>query len=63
MTEIKWLAIHNPENFEPMAKCPKCGRRPAQTAHVCPYNREINDDTETLCVCCDDCELECKDSI
>jgi len=27
--------------------------------HLCPYASEINDDHETLCTCCEDCEHEC----
>lgn len=42
-------------------KC-KCGKS-ATANHPCPYKSEINDDDETLCNCCDDCELECRDSI
>jgi hypothetical protein len=42
-------------------KCPsshKCGNE-ATEGHVCPYAAEINDDTETLCKCCDECVDEC----
>lgn len=28
--------------------------------HVCPFKDEINDDTETLCTCCEDCQYECR---
>lgn len=27
--------------------------------HTCPFKSEINDDTTTLCKCCDDCRSEC----
>ena len=36
---------------------------PAKEPHFCPYRREINDDSETLCDCCERCEDECRDDI
>ena len=27
--------------------------------HTCPYAEDINDDHETLCTCCADCQYEC----
>lgn len=32
---------------------------PAQAPGPCPYKSEINDDSETLCTCCEDCRHEC----
>ena len=36
----------------------KC-RCPSSEAHTCPYKAEINDDSITLCECCDNCAHEC----
>jgi hypothetical protein len=27
--------------------------------HTCPYQSEINDDNDSLCNCCSDCQYEC----
>lgn len=35
-----------------------CGN-PAEPLHSCPFKEEINDDSETLCNCCNDCRHEC----
>lgn len=35
----------------------------AQEPHTCPYLSDIEDDDETLCVCCERCENECYDDI
>lgn len=37
----------------------KCGVAYAEEAHPCPFAEEINDDSETLCSCCDDCANDC----
>ena len=39
--------------------CPRCGKRPAQPPHTCPYAEEIHGDRETLCECCEECEKQC----
>lgn len=39
------------------------GRNAANEAHTCPYAEEINDDHETLCTCCSECQRECADDI
>ena len=44
-------------------KCPNCKKGDAQQEHTCPYSVEINDDSETLCNCCIDCENECSGDI
>lgn len=31
--------------------------------HTCPYAKEINDNHEEFCTCCDDCTHECADDI
>ncbi len=38
-------------------KC-KCGEE-ANPPHTCPYAEEIGEDSETTCVCCDECTTEC----
>jgi hypothetical protein len=40
-------------------KCSRCKTNDAQKEHTCPYAEEINDDHETMCDCCSDCEHEC----
>ena len=42
-------------------KCPSsfdCGNA-AKEPSTCPFAEEINDDSESLCLCCDDCTQEC----
>lgn len=41
----------------------RCGQPGSTELHSCPYNREINDDPDTLCNCCPDCEGKCRDDI
>jgi hypothetical protein len=43
--------------------CEKCNVNEAQEEHICPYKAEINDDTETLCTCCEERKQECADDI
>ena len=43
--------------------CPLCDKAPAETAHLCPYAEDINDDHETLCRCCSNCTGDCADDI
>jgi hypothetical protein len=40
-------------------KCSRCEIDDAKSKHTCPSLEEINDDSETLCDCCSDCEHEC----
>ena len=42
-----------------MNKCERCKINDAEELHPCPYNEDINDDSETLCNCCADCQHEC----
>lgn len=44
-----------------MEKC-RCGAE-GKELHTCPYNEDINDDSETKCNCCDDCMQQCCDDI
>lgn len=40
-------------------KCQRCGKKPATDYHTCPYRSEINNDDETMCNCCEECQHEC----
>ena len=40
----------------------RCGNL-ATPPHQCPYSVEINDDFESLCTCCEDCQQNCMDDI
>ena len=44
-------------------KCQKCRKQPAVKLHTCPYDEDVNDDHETLCNCCEECEIDCGDEI
>jgi hypothetical protein len=35
----------------------------ASILHTCPFAEEINNDSESLCNCCDDCTHECAQNI
>ena len=58
----------DPRSFLPV-KCETCLRRKidpprlGRDPHPCPYQQEINDDSETLCNCCAECQAECADDI
>ena len=51
------------EVLPPQVLCERCHKGAAQSMHTCPYQEEINGDSDTLCDCCEDCEAECCDSI
>ena len=36
---------------------------PCEYLHTCPYRVEINDDNESLCNCCGECEGECAQDV
>lgn len=40
-------------------KCPKCDKNIALLPHTCPFSQDVYDDSDTKCVCCDDCIQEC----
>lgn len=44
-------------------KCQSCKKNPAGPEHTCPYQEEINDNTEAKCNCCRECSQECCDDI
>lgn len=35
-----------------------CGHEQTEP-HTCPYAEDVNNDSETLCTCCDACAQEC----
>ena len=39
--------------------CQRCESRKGRPLHTCPYQEDINDDKETLCNCCEQCEDMC----
>ena len=40
-------------------KCSICKINDAKSEHTCPYAEDINDDSDSLCNCCSNCEHEC----
>lgn len=40
-------------------KCQHCGKAVDGTKHSCPYQSDVNSDSEYQCNCCDDCAYEC----
>jgi hypothetical protein len=51
MTDLPIIDNKCPSNFD-------CGKA-ATEDHTCPYAEDINNDSESLCNCCDDCANEC----
>jgi len=39
--------------------CSRCGKKPAQEDHTCPFAEDIHGDKDFVCDCCADCEHEC----
>lgn len=39
--------------------CHGCHKNPAAPSHACPYKEDMDNDTETLCNCCDACRDQC----
>jgi hypothetical protein len=39
-------------------QCERCENE-AEELHTCPFQEDINDDSETLCNCCAACQHEC----
>lgn len=38
----------------------QCGHKDKrEPLHTCPYKKEINNDSESLCSCCEACTREC----
>jgi len=47
----------NTMNEDDAGTC-KCGK-PGEFDHPCPYSEDINNDSESMCNCCADCQHEC----
>ncbi len=43
--------------------CQNCKKNLSTEDHLCPYKSDVNNDSETLCNCCDDCRFECCQDI
>ena len=55
-----------PEDFENMigesnSTC-KCGE-PGLANHTCPYKTDLNGDYDSLCNCCENCQVLCADEL
>lgn len=37
----------------------RCGEMSSEDEHLCPYKEDVNNDSETLCSCCDYCTQQC----
>jgi hypothetical protein len=37
----------------------KCGKSASMDDHTCPFREELNNDSESLCNCCANCQYEC----
>lgn len=48
--------MENDENVE-CTSC-RCGE-PGEDEHTCPFAEDINDDHESLCNCCAECQYQC----
>ncbi len=57
----KLLTEHLDSYLERRGKelCQSCGKNPAEDLHPCPFQSDVNDDHETMCNCCPDCEHNC----
>ena len=53
--------LEQPEKPEQI--CVRCGVTTAQEPHPCPYDCDVNNDSDTRCNCCEKCELDCGDDI
>jgi len=58
--EVAFVSQHDAKpHVSSSGKCSRCQKNDASEDHTCPYAEEINDDHESLCDCCADCEYEC----
>ena len=44
-------------------KCQRCKTAEADEPHICPYQDDVNSDTEYRCNCCSDCYSDCTQEI
>ncbi|AGO48478.1 hypothetical protein Phi18:1_gp31 [Cellulophaga phage phi18:1] len=42
-----------------MSKCENCGVNESRDKHTCPFQEDVNNDSDTLCNCCSDCTQDC----
>lgn len=63
MSEKKKRKIKKSFNYASDELCESCHNRTGQGLHSCPYKEEINNNSMTLCNCCEDCERECCQDI
>ncbi len=40
-------------------KCQNCKEPVDVGLHTCPYRADVNNDSETLCNCCEKCAYQC----
>lgn len=57
------LTMEIPTMPNEIEKCQRCRIAIACPKHICPYKQDINDDSETLCNCCEECKEQCADDI
>lgn len=43
--------------------CQNCKTAEGLAPHPCPYQSDVNDDSETECNCCESCQHNCADEI
>lgn len=47
-------------NTDPESKkCPRCDKNLATDPHPCPFAQDVHNDSESECICCDECTHEC----
>ena len=46
--------------LEKKEKCGSCEKKEKSEPHSCPFSEALDNDSETLCNCCDDCTDECS---
>ncbi len=61
---IHWTAFrYEKKYYLNELTCQKCNKSAAQDNHPCPYLSDYEDDSNTLCNCCDDCARDCARSV
>lgn len=43
--------------------CNNCKIREKTELHTCPFKVEIDDDIESVCDCCEECQDQCADDV
>ena len=57
------IPVQQPAKEEGCGGRSGCKNPPSAESHTCPYAEDVNDDHETECFCCEDCQSECADDI